>query len=76
MSFILEARYQGEPRVVADGVAFPSGQIAVDWRNESGTELIPNLESLYDKYGQSPRVLWEHADGTFSESEPAALINF
>lgn len=73
--FVLESSYGDDSTVVADGTVFPSGRVAVDWRNESGTELILSLDVLYSKFGRDPRVLWKHEDGTFSEAEPASLTD-
>lgn len=71
--FVLESAYGGEHHVVADGAAFPTGRIVVEWRDESGTELIDTLESLYEKYGRDPRVMWLQEDGGYSEAEPSIL---
>ena len=74
--FVLETVYKGKRRTVADGVAFPhpNEQVVVNWRGSSSIELIDSVESLYEKYGDSPRVMWKHNEDILTEIEPESVV--
>jgi hypothetical protein len=76
-TFVLETVYKGERRIIADGVAFPppNEMVVVSWRASGSTELIPSVESLYERFGDAPRVMWHHSSGILTESEPQAFID-
>lgn len=74
--FVLQTVYKGEMRAVADGVAFPppNERVVINWR-DGGVELLDDLESLYERFGQSPQVMWRHSAGILTEAEPQDLID-
>jgi hypothetical protein len=74
--FILETVYKGSRRTIADGVAFPhpNERVIINWRGSDSIELIDTVEALYEKYGDSPRVMWKHNEELFTEVEPEKVV--
>lgn len=75
--FVLQTVYKGRRRTVADGVVFPppNEQVVVNWRSSTSTELLDTIEDLYERFGQTPQVMWRHSDGILTEAEPQELID-
>ena len=75
--FVLQTVYKGERRTVADGVAFPppNERVVINWRGDKSTVLMDDLESLYERFGTSPQVMWRHESGLLTEAEPQDLID-
>lgn len=75
-TFVLETIYKGEPRVVADGVAFPHPheRVVVNWRTTKSVEVLDDVGALYDKFGHDPRVMWWHNREILTEAEPTAVL--
>lgn len=75
--FVLQTVYKGSRETVADGVCFPppNEQVVVNWRGSGSVELLNSIEDLYDRFGQSPQVMWRHSDGILTEAEPQDLID-
>lgn len=75
--FVLQTVYRGERQIVADGVAFPppNERVVVNWRGSDSTELMDSVEALYERFGQSPQVMWRHSSGILTEAEPQELID-
>ncbi len=76
-TFVLETVYRGERRSIADGVAFPppNERVVLCWRAAGSVEVIESVEKLYEKFGDSPRVMWRHSSGILSEAEPQSFID-
>ncbi len=76
-TFILETVYKGKRRAIADGIAFapPNENVVVCWRSSGSVEIIPSVESMYERFGDQPRVMWRHSSGILTEAEPQAFID-